>query len=214
MSRFSALSRGWGLLRRAVLRRRRPLAAGCLAVAVGSGVYAIAPPPPATVAVLTAGRDLPSGTVLRADDLATTRFSPGSVPSALATDPVGRTLAAPVRRGEPLTDLRLVGPGLAEGHPGLRAMPVRLPDPGAVALLRVGDRIDLIAVPPQGGSADRVAAGVPVLALPAPDPGSGLGPSGPAGLPGALVVLGVSPEQAGSVAAAAVGRYLAFTLAE
>ena len=214
MSRFTPLARAWALGRRAVLRRRRGLAAACCAVAVGSGVYAVAPPRPVTVPVTTAARDLPSGTVLGADDLATTAFRPASVPSALAADPMGRTLAAPVRRGEPLTDLRLVRPGLADGYPGLRAMPVRLPDPGAVALLRVGDRIDLIAVDPEGGSAASLAAGVPVLALPGAGPDTDIGPSGPVGLPGALVVLGVSAEQAHGVAAAAVGRYLAFTLAD
>ena len=39
-----------------------------------------------------------------------------------------------------------------------------------VDLLDVGDRIDLVATDPRGGGTQVVAAGVPVLALPAPAP--------------------------------------------
>ena len=88
------------------------------------------------------------------------------MPDGLARAAVGRTLAAPLRRGEPVTDVRLVGPELTDGTPGLTAVPVRLPDAAMVALLEVGDLIDLIATDPQGSGATVVAAGVPVLAIP------------------------------------------------
>ena len=58
-------------------------------------------------------------------------------------------LAGPVRAGEPLTDVRLVGASLAAAYPGAVAVPVRLPDAGMAALLRVGDRIDLVAADPR-----------------------------------------------------------------
>ncbi len=99
-------------------------------------------------------------------DLTTAEFAPGSVPDGSTTDPVGRTLAAPLRRGEPVTDVRLVGAALTSPDDDAVAVPVRLPDAAMVDLLTVGDRIDLIATDPEGSGASVVAADVPVLALP------------------------------------------------
>src|SRR5690349_5352246 len=89
-------------VRRALLARRRLLAALLAAVAVGTGLQAARATPPAQVQVLVAARDLPAGTVVGADDLTGAAYTPGSVPTGLATDAVGRTLAAPLRAGEPL----------------------------------------------------------------------------------------------------------------
>src|SRR3954452_19155694 len=114
-------------LRRAVLARRRVLAAALAAVAVAAGVQAARPQPPTRAAVLVAAHDLPAGTLLTAHDVRRAAYAPGSVPSGLADAPVGRTLAAPLRAGEPVTDVRLVGPALTDGYPGLVAVPVRLP---------------------------------------------------------------------------------------
>src|SRR6478736_2063202 len=136
-------------VRRAVLARRRLLAAALTAVAVAAGVHAVAAPPPAKVSVLVAARDLPA-----------------------------------------VTDVRLVGPALTEGYPGLAAVPVRLPDAGMAGLLRVGDRIDLVSADPQGRSAETIADGVPVLAL--PDTPTEVGATG---LTGRLVVVGTGPGE-------------------
>ena len=193
-------------LRHAVLRRRRLLAALLTAVAVAAGLHSVAAPPPATVRVSVAARDLPAGEILSADDLVRADFAPGSVPDDLAGDAVGRTLAAPLRRGEPVTAVRLVGPLLTDGTPGLVATPVRLPDRGMVALLQVGDRIDLVAADPQAGDAEVVASDLPVLALPHDDEASAA-----AGLPGRLVVVGAPPDDVGPIAAAAVRAFVTFT---
>jgi Flp pilus assembly protein CpaB len=193
-------------LRHAVLRRRRLLAALLTAVAVAAGLHSVAAPPPATVRVSVAARDLPAGEILSADDLVRADFAPGSVPDDLAGDAVGRTLAAPLRRGEPVTAVRLVGPLLTDGTPGLVATPVRLPDSGMVALLEVGDRIDLVAADPQAGDAEVVASDLPVLALPHDDEASAA-----AGLPGRLVVVGATPEEVGPIAAAAVRAFVTYT---
>src|SRR4051812_31367650 len=169
-------------VRRAVLARRRLLAALLTAVAVATGLHAATATPPAEVPVVVAARDLPSGTVLGDEDLRTVGFRPGSVPAGVAAAPAGRTLAAPLRAGEPVTDVRLVGPSLIEGYPGLAAVPVRLPDAAMADLLAVGDRVDLVSADPQRSGATVVASGVPVLALPAGD-----GEVGAAGLTGRLV---------------------------
>lgn len=197
-----ALRRRLRALRRAVLVRRRSLAALLVAVATLIGVRSLAAPAPATIAVPVAARDLPAGEVLGADDLATARFAPGTEPSRLAPDAVGRVLAAPLSAGEPVTGPRLVGSGLAQAHPTLTALPVRLPDPGMVGLLRVGDRVDLIATDPESGTAATLALDVLVLAIPAAEE------TGGSGLTGRLVVLGVRPDVALDVAGATLTRFL------
>ncbi|MGZ4536782.1 MAG: SAF domain-containing protein, partial [Nocardioidaceae bacterium] len=63
------LRRTYRRFRRAVLARRRLLAALCAAGAVAAGLQATSVPPPATASVLTAARDLPAGAVLGAGDL-------------------------------------------------------------------------------------------------------------------------------------------------
>ena len=196
-------------VRRAVLRRRRPLAALLAAVAVAAGLHATAAPAAPSSGVLVAARDLPSGVVLTAGDLVRASYAAGTAPTGLAAAPVGRTLAAPLRRGEPVTDVRLVGPGLARGHPGLSAVPVRLPDAAMVALLRVGDRIDLVAADPQGSGAHVVAGDVPVLALPA---GRADADAASGALPGRLVVVGVPEDEVAPLADAAARYFLSIAL--
>lgn len=192
-----------------MLARRRLLAALLAGVAVAAGLQATAAPPPPTVPVRVAARDLPAGTVLAASDLTSAAYAPGTAPAALADDAVGRTLAAPLRSGEPVTDVRLVGPALTEGHPGLVAVPVRLPDAGMAALLRVGDVIDLVAADPQGGEPALVAAGVPVLALPG-EPAD----AGPTALGGRLVVVGARPDAVPLIADAAVRLFLTYAFGD
>lgn len=197
--------------RRAVLRRRRSLSALCAAGAVFTGLQVVAPPEAATVAVLAAARDLPSGRVLGADDVRTIRLPPDTAPEGHqpASRVLGRTLASPMRRGEVLTDARLVQGSLLAGYPGLVAVPVRIPDAGSVALLEVGDRVDVLAADPRGDTpAEVTLARAPVLALPQPDPGTAAG----TGASGALVVLGASAAAARRLAGRAVADYLSVTI--
>jgi len=193
-------------VRRAILRRRRLIAALLTGIAVAAGVHAVAAPAPPTEPVLVAARDLPAGAEIGTADLETVRFAPGSAPHGLADDPVGQVLAAPLRRGEPVTDVRLVGPELTVGQPGLVAVPVRLPDPGMVALLDVGDRIDLVATDPQAGGASVVAADVPVLAIPSADDQASA-----TGLSGRLVVVGAEDHQVAPLSDATVRSFVTFT---
>ena len=195
-------------LRRRVLAHRRLLAALLTAAAVAAGLHAASAEPPPQVGVLVAAHDLPAGAVVAAEDVRRVGFAPGSVPDGLATEPAGRTLAAPLRAGEPLTDVRLVGPALTDGYPGLVAVPVRLPDAGMAGLLRVGDRIDLVAADPQGRAAETVAADVPVLAL--PDTPTEVGA---AGLSGRLVVVGADPGDVPRIADASVRAFVTIAFA-
>lgn len=188
--------------RRRVLLHRRPLAALTAAGAVLAALQAISPPRPETVEVWTARRDLPGGTVLRDTDLASARLSPDTVPAEVVSDPqevVGRTLAAPMSRGEVVTALRTVGRGLLHGYPGTTAVPLRITDAAVVDLLRVGDRVSLVVADPDGRAASRVLLeDVPVVAIPRPREGALS-----SGTPGRLVVAAVPTASASDVAATA-----------
>src|SRR5680860_1049182 len=145
MSRFAQLHRR---VRRTVLARRRMLAALAAAIAVAAGLQAATGPPATMRAAFVAARDIPGGAIVGSSDLASVNFDPSSVPAgvvATAAEAVGRTTATPVRAGEPITDVRLVGGSMLAAYPGLVAVPVRIGDPGAVALLKIGDHIDVLA---------------------------------------------------------------------
>ena len=95
------------------------------------------------------GTDLPAGTVLTSGDLGVARLPPAAAPAGTVADPGQLVRAGPgrgVRAGEPITDARLVGPGLTALLPdGQVAAPVRLADLAVAALVRTGDRIDVLA---------------------------------------------------------------------
>jgi Flp pilus assembly protein CpaB len=196
-------------LRRAVLVRRRLLATLLAATAVLAGVRAAEAPPEPTVPVVVAREDLPGGSAVDVADLEVRDLSPDDAPEGTATSPeevTGRLLAAPVRRGEPVTDVRLVAPGLLDGYPGLVAAPVRVADAAVVALLEVGDRVDLVATSPEDAAARVVVRAAPVVAVPAPGPQD----AGP--LTGRLLVVAVDAESALELAGASVASVLSVLL--
>jgi Flp pilus assembly protein CpaB len=194
-------------VRRRILVHRRPLAALFAAAATWLVVQAGTTPPPASVPVWTAARDLRSGTVLAADDLVRAEFAPGTVPAAAVRSRsavVGRTLATPLGRGEPVTTPHLAGSERLAGYPGRSAVAVRIPDADVVSLLTPGQRVSLVATDPQGGQEpETVAADAAVVAIPRPGRDAG-----PTALGGRLVVFAVPSGEAGEVLAAGTSRYL------
>ena len=112
-------------------------------------------------------------------------------------------LAAPLARGEVLTEARVVGPALADAQAGQTVLPVRLPDAGMATLLRAGDEVDLVATDPGTGDTTVVARDVTVLATPTGVPD---GPAGGSG--GALVVVGASATEAIAITSAALAQFL------
>jgi Flp pilus assembly protein CpaB len=193
-----------------LLARRRPLAAMCAGVAVVGGIHAVRPGSPATVAVTVAARDLGSGTVLTAGDLTVRRYPADDVPGGSDPPALGRTLAAPMREGEPVTDLRLISPSLLTGEPGRVVMSVRIADGDTVGLLRPGDHVDLLAADPRAGRASYVAVDVPVLALPASDDQGAAAD----GTTGRLVVVAVSTSDVERIAGAAATDLLSAVLTD
>lgn len=187
-----------------MLRRRRLIAVLLVAVAAAAALHTLAPPPPASTTLLVAARDLPAGQVLRARDLVAIEMAPGVVPTGVVAEPTGRLLAAPLRAGEPVTDVRLVGTDLAAALPsGHTAIPVRLSDAGQAALLSVGDRIDLLGTDPQAATTRKLAS-VTVLAV----PDAAVAADG--ALPGRLVVVDLPWSEVGPVTAASVAAYVTY----
>jgi pilus assembly protein CpaB len=177
--------------------RRRLLAAGFAGIAVLAGLHAVSPDPPPATRIWVAARDLSGGRPLVAADVSVAELPVAAVPAGAlpAGQPVrGRFVAAPMRRGEPLTDVRLLEPALLEAlsRPGLVAVPVRVADgSAATALVHAGDRVDVLAVSEDAAgrtTTAQVASNALVLSVPAHDDGSGSGAG--------LVVVAVSPTTA------------------
>lgn len=197
-------------LRRAVLTRRRPLAAVCVALAVVAGLHAARPPSPRTVRVTVAGHDLASGTVLTPHDLVVRRVPASLSPVGSTAQAVGRTLAAPVNAGEPVTDVRLVGPSIVAGYPGRVALPVRIADGDAVALVQPGDHVGLVAADPRRGTATWVAVDVPVLSIPQ----SHADATASASLPGRLLVVAALPADVDRIVGATATDLLSVVITD
>jgi Flp pilus assembly protein CpaB len=206
-----------------VRRHRRLVASALLGFAVLAVLHTVAPPPPKTVEVVTAARDLDAGTIVARADVQLTRVSPGNVPRGAIrrADPlVGTTIAAPQRAGTTLTDLSIVQPGLLAGYGhDLVAAPVRIADSTAVGLLRVGERVAIFAASARASAEARVVVDdAPVIALPS-DGGSSDGGSSDRGESrisstsgGAVVVLAVSTSDAAALAGAAAIAPLSLAL--
>ncbi|MEU8102231.1 SAF domain-containing protein [Nonomuraea muscovyensis] len=175
-------------------RRRRAIAALLAGTGVLLGYSALRPAP--GTPVLVAARDLSPG-VLRAGDL---RLAPLHHPpdGAIRSDAVGRVLTGPMRRGEPLTDARLLHS--LRLPPGTVATPVRISDADVARLISPGSTIGVLAAW-EGQAAQLVADDVRVVTVPETDDGKG-----------ALVVLATTPAQAGTLAAAQAGGHLSITI--
>jgi Flp pilus assembly protein CpaB len=207
---MAGLSDTLSRVRRSYLRHRRLLTAGFAAVAVLCLGHVVAPGSPVRTAEVVAAHDLAAGSVLGSGDLRVVRTDPHALPAHAATETApltGRTVAAPMRAGEPFTDQRLVGRSLVRGYPGeVVAAPVRVQDAEAVSLLRVGDRIDVYsATGDSDRPADRVVAGAYVVTMPAPDPRADA-------RGGALVVLAVTESEAARLAQAGAVASLSVSL--
>lgn len=195
--------RGGG--RRGAWRRtqlRRGLAALLAGAAVWSAITAFAPAQPPSATAVAAAGDLAAGHRLDADDLTLVPVDPATAPGSRLGEvaaAVGQTLAAPLERGEVVTAARLrPSSGLTQLPLGERALHVPVADRGALALVRPGDRVDVVSVE----SGQTVGSALLVVSIDAPGQASGFGggDDAPAG-----VVLAVPPGDVGRIVSAAVG---------
>jgi len=130
---------------RTVLARR--IVAGFLVVL--AAIAALRPDPAgASRDVVVAVRDLSPGAPLTTDDVRLEKHSGPTLPDGAHTDlsVIGATLAGPVRRGEILTDARVLGSRLAGLSAGTdaRAVPLHLADAAVLDLIRTGDVVDVL----------------------------------------------------------------------
>ena len=139
--------------------------AAALLLLLATGLAARAQLHPGEVAVAVAAHDLRPGAALLPADVAIRRLPPDQVPDGSVKTPeqlLGRTVAGPVRKGEALTDARVITPRLAQLATAVsdaRVVPVRLPDQALADMLRPGDLVDVITVPQrQPGSAEEATA--------------------------------------------------------
>ena len=102
--------------------------------------------------VVVTTRDLSPGTELTVEDIRLETHRASAIPDGSRTDVdsvVGATLAGPARRGEVITDVRVLGPRLAQSAAGPDARIAALPlaDAALVDLVRPGDIVDIVAAP-------------------------------------------------------------------
>lgn len=155
---------------RFVLRHRRLLAAAAAGLAVYFALAAVTVEPDGRTVVVTS-RDLDSGTRLRPSDVRATTLPRTLVPAGAAADVgdvVGRTASGALRRGEVLTDRRTVRAGALDGFGPDRVLSVvQVTDATVLALLRPGDRVDVVAVSGDDSpKASRVVQGAIVVTVP------------------------------------------------
>lgn len=178
-----------------------------------TGVNAAMPPDPPTVTVVRAAVRLEGGAVLGARQLELARLPGEAVPEAALVDldaVVGQQVTAPVSAGQVLTELSVVSAARSVRR-GQVVAPLRLEDADVVALLKVGDTVDVVAADGEARAAAVVARAVRVVALPrAPDP-SGLGGSVGSSA-GALLLLEVTSATATRLAQAATTARLSVVL--
>lgn len=194
-----------------VLRR---LVAVALLLAAGALASMPSTSAAAGTSVLIAARDLPAGARLTGADIAVASVpSPpdGLLPARRLEDLAGAVLSGPMRRGEILTDARIVGDRGPDPGPGRAAVPVPLADPTVAALLAPGMHVVLVEVPggswSSAGGADTVSedgGGIEVLAadavvLSVSEPSGGFGGASA----GRVAVVSVPAAAADVVTAAA-----------
>jgi Flp pilus assembly protein CpaB len=108
-----------------------------------------------------------------------------------------------MRRGEPLTDARLLHSYRLP--PGMAATPVRISDPEAARLISPGSVIDVLAAWEDSHLARTIAEDVTVITIPKPSTAA-------AETHGRLIVLATTPSQAAELAAAQASARLSITI--
>lgn len=177
---------------------RRGLSAIAAAVAVLALYSALNPSNESGVEVVAMAREVAPGVLITDGDLEVR-----SVPAELAperavtttSDAVGRAASGGLTRGSLVTEASLVVPR-ADAEPGTVIAPVRVRDADIVALLRPGDRIDLLAQD-LDGKAQTVAEDAVIVSLPQPASSGGFAD---AGSPPSLVLVRVPDSTATQIA--------------
>ena len=190
----------------------RRIAAGALVI-LAAVVALRSDPQGDRTEIVVATRDLPSGVALTADDVRLENRTAATVPDGSQSDVgavIGATLAGPARRGEVLTDVRVLGPRLAESvaGPDARIVPLPLADGALLDLVRPGDVVDVLAAGTEGSDTDArphlVATDAVVVLVSEKPKGAGSGSD-------RVVLVAVAAHAANAVAAAALLQTVTLT---
>lgn len=159
-----------------------------------------------------ASRDLPPGTPITADDIRIENRLVTTLPDGSQSDPaavVGAMPAGPIRRGEVITDVRLLGPRLAQAAtgPDARLVPLHVADRALPDLLRPGDIVDIVAAP-----ASDSEAGAHTLATNAVVASVSARPRTPTVADDRVVLVALPAAAANAVAGAALVQSVTLTL--
>lgn len=193
---------------RTILARRT--LAGLLVLLAGTA--ALRPDPAGTYAdVAVAARDLRSGRLISPDDVRLQKVWAATLPDGAVTrldQVVGSTVAGAARRGEVLTDARVLGSRLAglSAEPDARVVPLHLADAAVLDVIRPGDVVDVLGVAASNSDArPRMLAAAAVVVL--------VSAAGTSGAGGERVVLVALPAAtATAVACAGLTQTMAVTI--
>ena len=156
-------------IHRFVFEHRRSLAALFAGFAVLTALSALRQEPDGA-AMLVARHDLRSGHVLAASDLRTTTVPPAARPARVLDRgaAIGRRVAGPMRAGEAITDYRVLRDDALAGYADDAVLTtIRVDRADGLIGLHVGDRVDVVAVDPDGESKAKVVArSVEIVTLP------------------------------------------------
>jgi Flp pilus assembly protein CpaB len=189
----------------------RRVAAGALVI-LAAVIALRANPQGDRTEIVVATRDLASGVELTADDVRIENRTAATVPDGSQSDigaVIGATLAGPARRGEVLTDVRVLGPRLAESvaGPDARIVPLPLADSALLDLVRPGDVVDVLAAATSDGAdaRPRLMATDAVVVLVSEKP------KGAGGGSDRVVLVALPAHSANDVAAAALVQTVTLT---
>jgi Flp pilus assembly protein CpaB len=162
---------------------RRVAALLCLLLAAATALTRHPAPAAATISLVVASHSVTAGALLREQDLSLVAWPARAAPADIARVPsavAGRRAATNLARGMPVTSADLLEPLMAAAlGRGLTATTIVLANTSQLAILRIGDRVDLYpsvdadaVVTPRSTGADGspIARGAEVLSiLPAPE---------------------------------------------
>lgn len=186
-----------------VLARR--ITAGLLVALAGVAAFRT-DPGSARRDVVIAVHDLRPGSRLSAHDVALSSRPGATVPDGALTAldaAVGATLAGPSRRGEVLTDARVLGSRQTDlsAGPDARTVPLHLAESAVLDMIRPGDVVDVLGAPSADGDArPRLVARNAVVVLTSPSSEDG------------VVLLALPATAANALAAASLVQSLTLTI--
>jgi len=188
----------------------RRIAAGALVVLAGIAALRARPEGDRTE-IVVAAHDLRPGIELTADDVRLEERLRATAPDGSQSDlgaVLGSTLAGPTRRGEVLTDVRLLGSWLAESTAGpeARIVPLHLADSALLDFVRPGDVVDILAAATDAQADPHlVATDAVVVLVSAKQEGPAIGDD-------RVVLVALPARAANSVAGAALVQSVTLTL--